>query len=203
MEDPVDMDLDATERGSAEVTVPGSGEAALSTENTASGPRCKRQRLMKGQVLAKELQVMMLALDREDSKRDCQCAEEALDHERVMLADQREDEEATRHSEVEKHAQSMSEFVASLWGLSPAMDRQSVIFNRLVTRLETSPSLFPQSYGQPQPMYLAPPSRMPFHSTPVHHSSGHFGMTEMLGSGTGSSSSPSNTFIAGMRFVSE
>ncbi|XP_069741691.1 uncharacterized protein [Narcine bancroftii] len=185
-----DTDLDAPERGSAEVTIPGSGEATLSTENTASGARCKHQRLSKGQVLAKELQVMMLALDREDSERDRQRSEEVLDHERVVLADQREDEEATRRSEVEKLAQSMSEFAASLRELSAAMDRQSVIFNRLVMRLEASPSPVPQSYGQSHPMYLAPPSSMPFYSTPMHHSSGRFGMTEMLGSGTGSSFPP-------------
>ncbi|XP_069772010.1 uncharacterized protein [Narcine bancroftii] len=132
-EDPAAMDLDASERGSAEVTVPESVETALSTENTASGPRHKRQRLTKGQLLAKELQAMMLALDREVSERDHQRAKETLDHKRVMFADQREDEEATRRSEVEKLSPTMSEFAASLWGLSPAMDRQSVIFNRLVT----------------------------------------------------------------------
>ncbi|XP_069792861.1 uncharacterized protein [Narcine bancroftii] len=121
-EDPAAMDSDASERGSAEVTVPGSDEAALSTENTASGPRRKHQRLMKGQILAKELQAMMLALDMEDSERDRQCAEEVLDHERVMVADQREDNEATYCSEVEKHAQSTSEFAASLRAPRAAMD---------------------------------------------------------------------------------
>ncbi|XP_069770824.1 cingulin-like [Narcine bancroftii] len=72
-------------------------------ETLASGPRHKRQ--TKGQVLAKDLQEIMLALDREDSERDHQRAEEALDHERVMLTELREDEEAKRRSEVEKHAQ--------------------------------------------------------------------------------------------------
>ncbi|XP_069744134.1 uncharacterized protein [Narcine bancroftii] len=132
-EDLAATDLDDPERGSTEVTVPGSGEKALLTENTVSGPRCKYQRLTKWQLLAKDLHVMMLAFYREDSERDRQCAEEALDHERVMLADQREDEEATHRSKVEKHTQLMSEFAASLRGLSATMDRQSVIFNRLVT----------------------------------------------------------------------
>ncbi|XP_069779195.1 uncharacterized protein [Narcine bancroftii] len=132
-EDSAGMDLDAPKRGSAEFTIPGNGEVALSLQNTASGPRRKHQRLTKDQVLAKELQAMMTALDREDREGDRQRAEESLEQERALFADLREEEEAMHWSEVDRQVQSVTGLSASLQELSAAMDRQSSIFNRMVT----------------------------------------------------------------------